>query len=54
MTEQMRCINCWYARPRYDKDGKQIGVECSHDNMRFIDIEFASVMYCGAWAEVDG
>lgn len=49
----LRCIDCYYACDRYDHNGTRIGVDCSKDNMRFIDIETASVMCCGAYAERD-
>lgn len=49
----MKCTDCYYARERYDSEGKVIGVDCAHDNMRFIDMDTASIMYCGAWSEKD-
>ena len=49
----LRCTDCYYACDRYDGKGTRIGVDCSKDNMRFIDIETASVMCCGAFAERD-
>lgn len=52
-VEKMKCTSCYYARERYDSEGKVIGVDCAHDNMRFIEMETASIMYCGAWSEKD-
>ena len=49
----MKCTECYYAEPRYNQDGVQIGIDCSKDNMRFVEIEIAQVMGCGAWAEKD-
>lgn len=49
----LRCTDCYYACDRYDSKGTRIGVDCSKDNMRFIDIDTASVMCCGAFAERD-
>lgn len=49
----LHCTNCYYACDRYNRNGSKIGVECAKDNMRFIDIETASVMCCGAYAERD-
>lgn len=49
----MRCNNCYYAEPRYDKEGLQIGVDCMKDNARFIEMDVALVQYCGAYAERD-
>lgn len=49
----MKCTNCYYSHPVYGKDGLQIGIECSKDNMRYIDIETAQAMYCGAYSEAD-
>lgn len=53
MSEYMRCTKCYYAHPVYGKDGLQIGIECSKDNMRFIEMDIARTMYCGAFAEAD-
>lgn len=47
----MKCTNCYYGEIRYNKDGQKIGVDCTRDNMRFIDIDIADIMSCGAWAE---
>lgn len=49
----MNCLNCWYAEPRYSKTGVIIGIDCTKDNMRFIEYDIASCQYCGAYAERD-
>lgn len=49
----MKCTDCWYAREHYDRDGLQIGIDCSKDNMMFIPLDTAQAMYCGAYAERD-
>ena len=51
--EGLHCTTCYYALDRYNRKGTRIGVDCSKYNMRFIDIETASVMCCGAYAERD-
>ena len=49
----MKCTDCYYANECYDRDGIQIGVDCSKDNMRFIPMDIAECQYCGAYAERD-
>ena len=49
----MNCNTCYYAEPRYNKEGMQIGVDCTKDNMRFIESDIARCQYCGAYAERD-
>jgi len=51
MPSHMNCCKCYYANPVYNGDGSQRGVECGADNMRFIEIDVAQVVYCGRWAE---
>lgn len=49
----MKCTNCYYGQIRYDMNGQILGVDCTRDNMRFIHIDYAEIMSCGAWAERD-
>lgn len=49
----MKCTDCYYAQDRFNSKGEKIGIDCGKDNMRFIDMETASIMYCGAWSERD-
>lgn len=49
----MNCLTCYYAQERYAKDGHCIGVDCTKDNMRFIEYDIAICQYCGAYAERD-
>lgn len=51
--EKLTCTKCFYAEPVHDKHGLTTGISCGHNNMRFIDWETASVMCCGAWAEIE-
>ena len=45
------CMDCYYCNERYAQDGHIIGVDCSADNMRFIDLDIAQCMRCGRWSE---
>ena len=47
----LHCTTCYYAVERYNRKGTIIGYDCGKDNMRFIDIDLANVMCCGAYAE---
>ena len=47
------CHDCYYANPHYNQNGVIVGVDCSADNMRFIEYEYSSCMRCGRWAERD-
>ena len=45
------CLDCYYASERFNRNGVFIGIDCSADNMRFIDYDVAHCMRCGRWAE---
>lgn len=49
----LHCSSCYYAVERYNRKGTIIGYDCGKDNMRFIDLDLANVMCCGAYAERD-
>ncbi|MBR2707726.1 MAG: hypothetical protein IKE74_10910 [Mogibacterium sp.] len=49
----MNCMNCYYGNIIYDTDGSIIGVDCAKDNMRFVNLDIAQTMHCGAWSERD-
>ena len=53
MPSSMNCWKCYYSKPVYDRDGEQIGIECGADNMRFLEIDVAQVVYCGRWSEAE-
>lgn len=49
----MRCVNCGYAEPEYDKDGTVTGITCTFGDRILIPINVAVDVYCGAWTEAD-
>lgn len=51
----MNCYNCDYGHRIYDRKGMVLGVECAHDNMRYLcDFEIKTERkHCPNWTEAD-
>ena len=51
----MNCYNCDYGHRVYDKKGMVLGVECAHDNMRYLPDQHIRLFcnHCPNWTEAD-
>lgn len=49
----MRCVNCGYAEPEYNRDGSVAGITCTLGDRVLIPIGAAVDGYCGAWTEAE-